>query len=168
MNTAARRLAELLAKARGKPLAVLGMGNVLLGDDGVGQRLAESVAGLGRPGLVGIPAGIALENAYGLVAKSGAGCLLVVDAIMQPDWPKGAWDLLSIQDLDTAIHSTHSVPLPLLATLWRQDIPGLTIAFLGINIAGSSPADLGLSPPVEAAMDAILELLGQTAWEQEA
>ncbi len=155
-----QRLERLLgsADASGRRVAVLGMGNPLLGDDGIGTRIAEDVAALGRADRVGIPVGIALENGYGLVRRSGAGLLLLVDAVVLEELPPGAWDLFPPEGLDTAIHSTHSVPLPLFVRMWKEDLPGLEVAFLGISIRGAVMGQ-DLSEAAQAARQGILGAL---------
>lgn len=141
--------------ARSGRLVVLGMGNTLLGDDAVGHRVAEDVAALGRKDLVGLPVGIALENAYGLVGRAEPARLLIVDAVAMEDLGPGAWDLWPPDGLGVAIHSTHSVPLPLFVQMWQQDLPGLEVAFLGINLGGAA-LGAGLTGSVAMTRAAIL------------
>lgn len=151
----ALRLDSLL---RGRsPVAVLGMGNELLGDDAVGHRIAQDVENLAHPDWVGIPVGIALENAYGLVRRARPQLLLIVDAVAMEGMAPGAWDLWPPEGLDAAIHSTHSVPLPLFVRMWREDIPGLEVAFLGINL-GQARQGAPLSAAVAEAREAIVAL----------
>jgi hydrogenase maturation protease len=155
---ASQRLAALVREHAGAVIAVLGMGNELLGDDAVGHRIAESIESLRKPNLVGIPVGIALENGYRLVTRSGAKVLIMVDAVCLQDMPAGAWDLFPPEGLDSAIHSTHSVPLPLFVGMWKQDLPGLHVFFIGVNIH-SAVQGQGLSSPVEAAKREILGII---------
>lgn len=140
-------------------LVVLGMGNVLLGDDAVGHRVAEDVAALGREDLQGLPVGIALENAYGLVVRARPGRLLIVDAVALEDMAPGDWDLWPPEGLGVAIHSTHSVPLPLFVRMWQQDLPGLEVAFLGINLGGAEQG-APLTQAAARARAAVVALLG--------
>lgn len=155
---AASRLEAFLARHDGAVVAVLGMGNPLLGDDAVGHRLAERVAAAARPERVGIPVGIGLENGFGLVARAQPSALILCDAVVLEDAAPGTWDLFDPENLDCAIHSTHSVPLPLFVRLWKEDLPGLEVVFLGINIHGA-PLGAGLSPAVTQACEDLVHRL---------
>ena len=143
------RLRRLLAqvRARGQHLLVLGMGNPMLGDDGVGVRIAEDVTALADACVSAVAVGIALENAAHLVRRHRADVVLVVDAALGVP---GAWGFLPPSRLDTLCHSTHSVPLPLFVRLWQQEYPALAVHFLGVRPQQNALAS-GLSPAVEAA-----------------
>lgn len=159
LDPPALHLVQLLDRvaAGAATLCVLGIGNELLGDDGIGTCLARQLQEADLPGLCAIPAGIAPENAYGLVSASGASILLLVDAVAREDMAPGAWDFFDPDALDAAIHSTHSVPLSLFVRLWRGDIPGLDVQFLGINL-GAAPAPGPPSAALETTRQELLTL----------
>jgi hydrogenase 3 maturation protease len=131
-----QRLAELLDRVRegGMTLVMLGIGNELRGDDGVGTLLAQDLQALNLPWLKAFPVGIALENSTHLVARHQAQVLLLVDAVSDTERPLGEWDFFPPEDCDSFIHSTHSVPLSLFVAYWKREIPDLEVHFLGINI----------------------------------
>jgi hydrogenase maturation protease len=146
---AAFRLRRILAEAaaRGRRVLVLGMGNPMLGDDGVGVRIAEDVAALGSDVVTAVPVGIALENAAHLVGRHRADVVLLVDAALGV---RGSWGFLSPGRLDTLVHSTHSVPLPVFVELWQREDPALAVHVLGVT-PRQNGLEAGLSPVVEAA-----------------
>ena len=131
-----QRLAELIGRARegGMMLVLLGLGNELRGDDAVGTVLARDLSALGLPGLKSFPVGISVENSTHLVARHGARIMLLVDAVSEPGRPLGHWDFHPPENLDSFIHSTHSVPLSLFVTFWKREVPDLEVHFIGINI----------------------------------
>ncbi|HDC92999.1 hydrogenase maturation protease [Candidatus Bipolaricaulota bacterium] len=131
---------------------LLGIGNPLARDDGVGVWVAENFR---KKGWFSFPARQAPENVIGKIARIRPVLLVAVDAVemglepgefrrLLPERDRGLWG------------STHS--LPLWALLKRCVPPSGTIVFLGIQ-----PKDLslgeGLSPEVEAGARRLLRLL---------
>ena len=159
MSPEATRLMELLtrAKAGGQPIALLGIGNPLRGDDAIGNLLAGRLQELDLPGLHAFPVGIALENSTHLVARHKAGVLLLVDAVSDPERPLGEWAFFPPESLDCFIHSTHSIPLNLLVAYWKRELPGLEIHFIGVNIHGTATFQ-AVSPEITAACAGLAEL----------
>jgi hydrogenase maturation protease len=141
---AALRLERLLARvrARGQRLLLLGMGNPMLGDDGVGVRIAEDVAALGSAVFGAEGVGIALENAAHLVARHRADVVVLVDAACGL---RGAWGFLPPHRLDTICHSTHALPLPVFLRIWGDEHPALAVHFIGVRPEGNAFGS-GLSP----------------------
>jgi hydrogenase maturation protease len=160
-TAAAARLGRLLTEvgARGQRLLLLGVGNPMLGDDGVGVRIAEDVAALGSEAFAAVPVGIALENAAHLVGRHRADVVVLVDAALGV---RGSWGFLPPARLDTLVHSTHSVPLPVFVQLWQRENPELAVHFLGVapvqNDLGS-----GLTPAVEEARREIVAAFAAAA-----
>jgi len=157
MTAAWANLMELLvrAKAAGQPIVLLGIGNEFRGDDAIGHLVAQDLAELDLPGLRAFPVGVALENATHLVARHGAKVLLLMDAVSDLERPLGEWGFFAPEALGCFIHSTHSVPLSLFVTYWRQELPGLEVHFLGVNIHGTATFK-AVSPEIEAARVALV------------
>jgi len=131
-------------------IVLLGIGNELRGDDGIGHIIAQNLSEAEISGLRAFPVGISLENATHLVARHDAGLLILVDAVSDPELPLGAWNFFEPGRLDCFIHSTHSVPLSLFVAYWRKEIPNLEVHFIGINIHGTETLTV-MSPAVERA-----------------
>jgi hydrogenase maturation protease len=123
------------------------MGNEMLGDDAVGVRIAEDVAALESGTFAAVPVGIALENAAHLVGRHRADVVVLVDAAVGV---RGAWGFVPTARLDTLVHSTHAVPLPVFVGLWQRENPELAVHFLGVT-PEQTDFGSGLSPAVEAA-----------------
>lgn len=153
-----QRLADILDHARkgGMNLVLLGIGNELRGDDGVGTLLAKDLQTLGLPHLQAFPVGIALENCTHLVARHQAQVLLLVDAVSDPERSVGEWDFFPPEDCDSFIHSTHSVPISLFVSYWKREMPDLDVHFLGINIGPTETLGM-ICEDVQKARETLLD-----------
>jgi hydrogenase maturation protease len=125
------RLTELLHR---RPVVILGVGSPLRGDDAVGHRLAESLAPFNREGFQSHPVGTAVENAMSWVRQAEGGTLILLDAVFDESLPEGGWAFYPGEQLDSICHTTHSIPLSLLISFWKEEVPNLEIHFLGISI----------------------------------
>ena len=147
--------AVMAALRAGRPL-VLGLGNLLLGDDGVG---IHAVRRLSRESLTCVPAveaGTALLDALPLLAAARR--VIALDAMAGSGEPgtiyrfKGADRMRSAQD-----GSMHGLDLArVLAMLPENERPEVT--FLGVEPARVDYG-LELSEPVAAALPRLLDLL---------
>ncbi len=127
------RLRRLLARVvrRGLRLLVVGIGNEMLGDDGVGHRLAEDLAAIRREGFLAAGVGVAIENAGPLIRRLRPDELLLVDSAT--GLGRAPWAFVPPSRLGAFCHTTHSVPLPLLIAAWKTDNPGLQVSFIGVT-----------------------------------
>ena len=152
MDGAPERLARVLGQARRRRRRVLliGIGNEYRGDDAIGHLIAEDLSRQSRGAFLAVSAGVALENASYLVRRHAADLLFLADAIDAGNLAPGEWSFFDPDCLDSFCHSTHSLPLSLLVSVWKEDHPGLRVHFLGFGI--HPPRDFApLSPEVEAA-----------------
>ncbi|MDT8440249.1 MAG: hydrogenase maturation protease [Desulfuromonadales bacterium] len=137
------------------PLLVMGVGNLLRGDDGFGVRVIEHLAG--QP----LPAGVELLDAGTSIVDlidelRGRRKLVVIDAV-RGDQPAGTLYRFSPEQVDTAAvpaDSLHQVGL--LETLKLADLidcrPTQTVV-IGVQPAATG-LGIGLSPAVDAAIEA--------------
>lgn len=132
---------------------LLGVGNRLSGDDGVGPNVARRLQG-SRDWLA-IDCGSAPENVTGLVARANPELVVVIDAARMGLEP-GSFRSLPLGETDRMLVSTHGLPL----TFLFERLQELTkrLVFIGVE-----PKDLsfgeGLSSPVDAAVEELLALL---------
>lgn len=161
-------LREVLATAHRemRKVLIVGIGNELRGDDGIGCLIARDAAKVELEGLEGIDAGIAIENASGAIRNANAGLILMVDAVRVDGIPAGSWSLYPTDALDSFCHTTHSVPLSLIISALADSMPETGFHFLGINIGPTSDF-APLSAPVEAAREE-LSALFRSIWSQAA
>lgn len=146
-------------------LLILGLGNVLCGDDGLGvaavRRLQE---------LYDVPDGVSLLDGGTL----GLGLLpyiedservLLVDAI-RDDGPAGSFVRLSGEDVGPAVAhrlSVHQVGVTDLldAARWRDRLP-VELILLGL-VPQSLELSIDLSPPLKARLDDLVERVAEEA-----
>jgi len=151
------------AENHGKKIMIVGLGSELRGADAVGTLLAGDLEGL-SPRMVSLPAGIHIENAMYAVKGERPDLLILVDATSCTDLREGQWAFFPVERLDTLCHTTHSIPLRLIAEYWRRELPALEIRFIGIKVdAALLLADL--PPAVEAARRDIAALFRRHAGE---
>ena len=143
MKTLQKKLQSLLA---GK-LAIVGMGNIVKGDDGAGPRLVQELQGTVTAAL--FDAGTSPENQLGPIIRAKPQTVLLVDAL-HFDQPPGSISIFSAEDFITCAFTTHTMNLEFFVTYLRENGIG-NIVFLGIQ---PGPVDFseGVSPPVRKAL----------------
>ena len=161
-------------------LLVLGIGNVLLRDEGVGVRVAEALlegalpvgsAGGVAPGLPAhtrvVDGGTLGLDLLPLVEGARAVCFVdAIDAGLQP----GSVVVLREGDVDTLLSqpiSAHDVGLAeLIATARFTGALPRCLAIVGVQPAQVSPG-LQLSPVVQAALPRAVDFVRREAWRHE-
>ncbi len=141
-------------------VCLMGLGNPDHGDDAFGVRLAEQLAAAGVPGV--IVAGTTPERSIVHVADDGCDHLVFLDAVDFGGAP-GAAALLDAATIAARFPqiSTHKLSLGLLAA-WATANGATRAWVLGVQPASLQPA-AALTPPVQAALEVILELLCDAA-----
>jgi hydrogenase maturation protease len=136
---------------------LLGIGNLLRGDDAIGHLLAKQLEASNSAGFQAHAVGTAVENATRWVREAADATLLLVDAVYDESLEEGSWALYPAEQLDSICHTTHSIPLSLLISYWQKEIPELKVYFLGISIRSSADMAL-LSPTLQNTLASLLEL----------
>ncbi len=131
---------------------LLGVGNRLSRDDGVGPVLAERLA---ESDWLAIDCGASLENAAGIVSRERPDLLVIADAARMGLSP-GTARRLPRSAVDRMLVSTHGLPISFF--LDRLESAAREIVILGIE-----PADLsfgeGLSAEASAAVGSLARVL---------
>jgi hydrogenase maturation protease len=141
------------------PVLVLGLGNPLCGDDGIGARVAAALAADPRlPG--GVEARRAGSDLLRLAdALSGRRHVVLVDAILDPERCGAVNVVADIRSLDNyqghAHHLSAVQSLALLRTV-RPELAASAVTWVTIAV-GDVRIARGLSPALEAALPGILE-----------
>ena len=121
----------------------LGMGNILLGDDGIGPEL---IAVLAASGCRTVDAGTVPENHIGAVSRMKPSTVVIVDAVHLGREP-GAVELLGREDiLSGAGFSTHSLS-PVLVMERLEAETGAEVLMFAVQ-PGSLEFGTPLSPPL--------------------
>lgn len=134
---------------------LLGVGNRLSHDDGVGPVVAQALAG---SEWIAIDCGTALENASGIVSRERPDLLVIVDAAFMGMEP-GTFCRLPMGANDRMLASTHGLPLSFV-------LANIESAANKTVLIGIEPTDLsfgeGLSPVIDASARALIEHLRHT------
>ncbi len=144
-----------------RPVAVVGVGNRLRGDDGVGPALVDALAGLEQVHRFDV--GSTPENFILPVARLTPGRILVVDACDFGGRPGEfrLFDRAQIEQLAYGLLSTHTLPLSLTVEMLAHQT-GAEVSLLGVQPAGIE-FGTGLSEPVRDALPALAEFVRRWA-----
>jgi hydrogenase 3 maturation protease len=149
--TSEKSLFEQINKLCSSTTLIIGIGNILKGDDGVGplvcQRLKEANISAEL-----IDAGTVPENYIQRIIKKAPRTLIVIDAI---DFgaETGTIRIFEPEQLNSLVISTHTLSPRLFVDMVRQSIQ-LDVYFIGIQ-----PAQTQLGQPVSAAVNKAIEKL---------
>lgn len=145
-----REFREHLSALRGSRAVILGVGNVLKADDGVGPLVCEALAG--KVSARVIDAGTVPENHIRLVIDARPQFLLVVDAVDFGGAP-GAIGAFRPDRINDVAFSTHALSLRLFVDVLAREIE-FEMLLLGVQ-----PACTQLGWPVSAVVqESIREL----------
>jgi len=141
-----------LEKILGNNPLILGVGNTVRGDDGVGSLLVQKLTG--RVEACCIDAGIAPENFLEKIVRKKPDTVLIVDAADFGGSP-GEIRLLELDQLASGGLSTHALSLQMACTYLKLRLP-VEVYLLAIQPGQTNSEDL--SGPVRAALDRLTAL----------
>ena len=158
LNFCANTLAqENMRFLKGKKVAVIGVGNRMRGDDGVGSVIAERLQGLARGNLLVIDAETVPENYLGVLLDSKPEFVLFIDAV-DFGGEAGEWALVPLSVLGDKVPTTHTVSLKLLGQILESNsIECLLLAIQPKQIGFGAP----MSEEVASAAESIVQMLVQ-------
>lgn len=144
-----------------KPVLIVGLGNPLAGDDGVGWHLAARLREHPR-----LPDDVEILQACDMLTLEeelqDRPLVLLIDALLDDDGPCGR--LIPIEDfsaLDTRTGSVHHLPPAQAIALLRglyPEIREVLIILLGVTV-GRVYMDHALSPPLAACLDELADAI---------
>lgn len=138
------QLSEQLSKLRNSSALVIGIGNTLKGDDGVGPLVCEQLQQAGIRAEV-INAGTVPENYIQRIINKTPTNLIIIDAIDFQS-PPGTIKIFGPEQLNSSVTSTHTLSPRLFADIIRQNIK-VDVYFVGIQPAHTRLGD-SMSPQV--------------------
>ena len=129
-------------------VALLGIGNPLKGDDGVGPLLISRLKDKTRAYL--FDCGEVPENYIGPIIESKPQTIIIVDA---SDWGARAGEvrLIKKEEIQNLSFSTHGASLRLFLDYIEKQLPSTHIVIIGIQIGRSGLAE-SLTPGVKACL----------------
>ena len=152
-----KSLFQQLNNLRNSPTVIVGIGNILKGDDGAGPLVCEQ---LKRAKVCAelIDAGTVPENYIQPIIKKAAHNMLVIDAIDFGASP-GTIKIFRTEQLNSNAISTHTLSPHLFVDMVCQNIK-LDVYFIGIQ-----PAQTQLGQPVSAQIDKAIRQLSKALLE---
>jgi hydrogenase 3 maturation protease len=142
---------------------LFGVGNTMLGDDGIGPWVAERMRDC--PGWHAEDCGTAPENFTGLVRKMQPRLLVIVDAADMNLTP-GEFRRIPHNSVGQAGFDTHSLPLTHIIEYLRESVPKMPdIILIGIQ-PGPVAFNDEVSAPVIRGGEAVAEMLCNGEEEQ--
>ena len=139
----------LRKRLRGK-IVIVGMGNPLKGDDGLGPCLIKKLKGKTKARL--IDGESTPENYVGKIASLKPDTILVIDACDLGRAPGGV-ELLEIEKMTSTGYSTHNIS-PGVFMNYLKETTGADVFMLAVQ-PGNVNLGEGISSPVEKAIDKI-------------
>lgn len=140
-------------------VAVLGIGQALRGDDGVGLAVAQALRPFAHDNLLIVEAAHAPENSTGPVRRFAPDLVLLVDAA-QMDEPAGTVRWLDWRACDGLSASTHTLPLSMVGR-YLTAVLTCDVALIGIQPAALALTD-ALSPAVAVAANHVAQTVAAT------
>jgi len=144
---------EQLKNLTGSKTLILGIGQVLKGDDGAGPLLCEKLSDKTSAEI--IEAGTVPENYIQSIVKKAPENLLILDA-MDFEAEPGTVKVFFAEQLSLAAFSTHTLSPRLFIDLVRQQLD------VNVYLIGIQPAHLEfgqpLSPAVSVALDTLVNI----------
>lgn len=141
--------ADLKDILKGK-IVIIGIGNIIRGDDGFGPLLIEKIKG--GAGVMCLDGGTAPENYLGKIAKENPDTLLIVDAVHLGRNP-GEYEILRQEDIAKCGFTTHDIsPVMFIEYLTKET--GANVYMLGVQ---PQSIDLGfeISPKLKEVLDEV-------------
>jgi len=145
---------ERLERLRHRRMLIVGVGNTLKGDDGVGPSICQGLDGKVCAGV--LDAGTVPENYIQQIVRKAPEGLLVVDAMYFGAEP-GAVMIFQPEQLGSMAWSTHALSPRFFVEMVRGEIEVETL-FLGIQ-PGQCRFGEGLSAEVAEAAGSVAEVL---------
>jgi hydrogenase 3 maturation protease len=151
------QLFEQLNKLRGSKTVIVGIGNTLKGDDGVGPLVCRQLQ-LAKICAELIDAGTVPENYIQRIIKKTPQNLLIIDAI-DFNAPPGTIEIFRPEQLSSTIFSTHTLSPRFFVEIVSRNIE-VDVYFIGIQPAHTRLGD-SMSPQVcQAAQQLTQTLIG--------
>ncbi len=138
-----------------KKLVIMGIGNDIRGDDGIGPYIVENIKHLESSNVSILNATTVPENFTGKIRKIDPTHIIIVDAVIMNEGP-GKIKIVKKEEVAGVSISTHSMSLSYLVNYLELEKP-YNILFIGIE-PESMELGQGLSPLVKYSSDEIINI----------
>jgi hydrogenase 3 maturation protease len=141
-------------------IVILGIGNELNSDDGLGIRAAKKLKKTlsGIAGIEVLAAGTSPENLTGLLRRLSPSHVLLIDAVDTGE-TAGTLRLVDYRDIKESMPSTHTLPISVFVKYLEQELD-TKVVILGIQ---PENLDFGtkLSVEVEKSVEMVVDMIEQ-------
>ena len=151
-----KQLFEQLNKLRGYKTLIVGVGNILKGDDGAGPLVCQQLNGKISADL--IDAGTVPENYIQPIIKKAPQNLLIIDAVDFGASP-GAISIFKPEQLKSFAFSTHTLSPHLFVDMIRSELK------VDVYLVGIQPAQIQLGESISAQVSRAVQWLTRTLTE---
>lgn len=141
-----------------KKLVIMGIGNDIRGDDGIGPYIVENIKHLESSNVSILNVTTAPENFTGKIRKIDPTHIIIVDAVIMNEGP-GKIKIVKKEEVAGVSISTHSMSLSYLVNYLELEKP-YNILFIGIE-PESMELGQGLSPLVKSSSDEIINIFSE-------
>lgn len=141
----------MIPPLKNKKVVVLGVGNEVRGDDGLGPAVCKALADINGRDIKIVDGSEVPENVSGVIKEFEPDLLLVIDAADFGGRP-GETRRVCGGDIEGMSFSTHSLPINVLTDFLREDLPDLEVVFILVQAA-----DVEFGAPVSAEVKAAAE-----------
>jgi hydrogenase 3 maturation protease len=148
-----KHLLEQLSRLRGSKTVILGVGNILKGDDGAGPKVCELLKGIACVEV--IDGGTAPENYIGPIVAKAPEVLLIVDAMDFGASP-GTTKIFNPAQLGKSALSTHYLSPRVLVDMINAQID------VQVLLIGVQPAQVHLGKPLSPKVAQAVSFLADT------
>ena len=138
---------------------LMGVGNILRGDDGIGSIIAKSFK---DNDWLSLDCGVAPENYTSIIKKNSPELLIILD-VVEMDLKPGELRIINSKKIAALHLTTHSMPLSFLITYLKDYVE--KIIFIGIQPKKIDFSD-SISPEVLACKDAFFKILKHKLFHQ--
>jgi len=143
---------KLLKDLKNKKKILVGIGNVLKSDDGVGVYITNNIKN--RKNINSLTVEVSIENYIGKINRINSDVLVLLDC-MDFQKPSGFWDIIPVSELNGHTTNTHNISLDQVSELFNAPA----------YILGVQPGNIHfgeyLSPEVKKAADNIISQINQ-------
>jgi hydrogenase 3 maturation protease len=141
---------KLRDRIRGRRVVIVGVGNPMRGDDGIGPRLTDRLQGIVYTPLIN--AGEVPENYLGQVVALQPEVVVIVDAVAMGA-AVGDIAILEVTEIAAGALSTHNASLDILANYIQTDTQA------DVFVLGVQPGTIAFGAPMTLAVENTLQVL---------
>lgn len=143
---------KLLGEFSGKKILMIGIGNVLKSDDGVGVYISNSIKN--RKNISSLTVEVSIENYIGKINALRNDVLILLDCMDFKQYP-GFWNIIPVDYLKGYVTNTHNISLDKVSELFNTKAYILGIQPKNIQFGET------LSPEVKKTADRIIQWINK-------